>query len=171
MTGEQSHHDRTDKQSKHDRELMELLNELRVALPGVQVLFAFLLAVPFTSRFDKLDSTDRAIFIASVVTTALAAACLIAPSAQHRLLWRQHDKEMLLQVSNRLAIAGSALLAASMTAVVWFVVDFVYDRAWAAVLTVLAAAAFLVMWYVIPVVILVRQRRDHHPDDPWTDDP
>lgn len=165
MTEEQPNRDRTDKQAKHDRELMELLNELRVALPGVQVLFAFLLAVPFTSRFEKLDSTEKAIFTATVVTTALAAACLIAPSAQHRLLWRQHDKEMLLRVANRLAIAGSALLAVSMTAVVWFVVDFVYGNAWAAGLTVLAAVAFVVFWYVIPIVILVRHRRDH------TDDP
>jgi O-antigen/teichoic acid export membrane protein len=165
MTEEQPDPDRTEEQSRHDRELLELLNELRVALPGVQVLFAFLLAVPFTSRFEKLDAVQKAIFTATVVTTALAAACLIAPSAQHRLLWRRHDKGRLLRVANRLAIAGSALLAISMTAVVWFVVAFVYGGAWAAALTSLAAAAFLVFWYVIPIVILLRHRRDD------TDDP
>ena len=143
-----------------DRELIELLNELRVALPGVQVLFAFLLAVPFTQRFEKLDATQKGVFTATVVSTALSAACLIAPSAQHRLLWRHHDKEMLLRIANRLAIVGSALLAASMTAVVWFVVAFVYDSAWAAGLSVLAATAFLVLWYVIPIVLLHRNRKN-----------
>ena len=143
-------------ESKKDRELIELLNELRVALPGVQVLFAFLLAVPFTQRFDRLTSPERVVFTAIVVTTALAAACLIAPSAQHRLLWRQHDKEQLLQVANRFAIVGTALLALSMSAVVWFVVDFVFDGTWAAVLTALVAAVFLVLWYVVPIVLLVR---------------
>jgi len=151
----------TDDESKQDRELIELLNELRVALPGVQVLFAFLLAVPFSQRFAQLDSTDRVVFIATVIATALAAACLIAPSAQHRLLWRQHDKEALLRVSNRLAIAGSVLLAASMSAVVFFVVDFVYAAAWAAGLTALVAATFLALWYVVPINLLLHgHRRD-----------
>lgn len=155
-----------DDQSKQDREFIELLNELRVALPGVQVLFAFLLAVPFTQRFARLGSTDKAVFTATVVTTALAAACLIAPSAQHRLMWRHHDKEHLLRVANRLAIAGTALLAISMTAVVWFIVDFVYHGAWAATLTAIVAAAFLALWYVVPVMLLLRQRESRARADP-----
>jgi hypothetical protein len=150
---------RTDAQSKRDRELIELLNELRVALPGVQVLFAFLLAVPFSTRFAELSSSGRAVFTATVITTALAAACLIAPSAQHRILWRHHDKEKLLLVANRLAIVGIALLAVSMSAVVWFVVDFVYDSTWAAVLTATAAFSFVALWFVVPVVLLVRGQR------------
>jgi O-antigen/teichoic acid export membrane protein len=149
-----------DEQSTEDRELIELLNELRVALPGVQVLFAFLLAVPFTQRFEQVTRPDKVIFTGIVVTTALAAACLIAPSAQHRLLWRRHQKERLLRVSNRLAILGMALLAVSMSSVVWFVVDFVYDGAWAAVLTAVVAAAFCFLWYVVPIIFLVQRQRD-----------
>ena len=149
-----------DKESKRDRELIELLNELRVALPGVQVLFAFLLAVPFTQRFEELDSTGRALFTAAVIGTALSSACLIAPSAQHRLLWRQHDKEQLLQTGNRLAIVGTALLAFSVAAVVWVIVDFVYDSWWAAGLTALVALAFIALWYVVPLVIFLRRPRE-----------
>ena len=140
-------------ETKQDRELIELLNELRVALPGVQVLFAFLLAVPFTQRFEQVTRPDRVVFTAIVITTALAAACLIAPSAQHRLLWRQHDKERLLRVANRLAIAGMTLLAVSMTAVVWFIVDFVYAGNLASGLAAIVAAVFLALWYVVPLVL------------------
>jgi len=89
-----------------DRELIELLNELRVALPGVQVLFAFLLAVPFANGFPKLSGTGRDVFFAAFIATALSTVLLIAPSSYHRLRWRQHDKERLLIVSNALTIAG-----------------------------------------------------------------
>src|SRR5262249_51360667 len=83
-----------------DRELIELLNELRVALPGVQVLFAFLLAVPFANGFPKLSQTGRDVFFAAFLATALSTALLIAPSSYHRLRWRQNDKERMLVISN-----------------------------------------------------------------------
>src|SRR5947199_9646658 len=103
------------REDRHNRELIELLNELRVALPGVQVLFAFLLAVPFANGFPKLSATDRDVFFAAFIATALSTVLLIAPSSYHRLRWRQHDKERLLVVSNALTIAGLLCLAVAIT--------------------------------------------------------
>ena len=93
-------------EQRHNRELIELLNELRVALPGVQVLFAFLLAVPFANGFPKLSPTDRDVFFAAFVAAGLSTVFLIAPSSYHCLRWRQHAKERMLIVSNALTIAG-----------------------------------------------------------------
>jgi hypothetical protein len=140
----------TDEQ-RRDRELIELLNELRVALPGVQVLFAFLLAVPFANGFPRLGRLDRDIFFVAFIATALSSVCLIAPSSYHRLRWREHDKERLLRVSNVLTIAGLALLAIAITATVFVLTDFLFHRAWAAVFTAIIAAAFLVHWYGLPL--------------------
>src|SRR5437762_4946686 len=129
---------------RHNRELFELLNELRVALPGVQVLFAFMLAVPFANGFPKLSSLDRDIFFVAFIATALSTVLLIAPSSYHRLRWRQHDKERMLVVSNRLTIAGLALLAVAITCTVFVITDFLFHHGWAAFFTALVALAFLV---------------------------
>ena len=94
-----------------DRELIELLNELRVALPGVQVLFAFLLTLPFTNRFSKITDFERDVYFAAFLATAAATAFLIAPSSYHRLRWRTRDKDYMLRISNRLVICRSVLLA------------------------------------------------------------
>jgi hypothetical protein len=94
-----------------DRELIELLNELRVALPGVQVLFAFLLAVPFANGWRRVTHFQRDVFFVAFLCTAAATILLIAPSTYHRLRWREHDKEHMLTTANRLTIAGSAFLA------------------------------------------------------------
>ena len=145
-------------ESDEDREFIELLNELRVAIPGIQVLFAFLLFVPFSQRFEQLDAGDRAVFTAAVVTAAISAACLMAPTAQHRLLWRHHQKEQLLRIATRLALVGTALVALTMSAVIWLVVDVVYGQKWAAALTALVVAVFLVLWYVIPVALLLGRK-------------
>ena len=91
---------------KHDRELIELLNELRVALPGVQVLFAFLLVVPFSSRFD-VDRTEKVAYMIALLATVVGTILLMAPSAYHRLRWREKNKERMLRTSNRLAIGAS----------------------------------------------------------------
>lgn len=88
-------------EQRRNRELIELLNELRVALPGVQVLFAFLLAVPFQKRFPDLAHRDRVVFYLALLATALSSALMIAPSSYHRLRWRLRDKEKLLETSNR----------------------------------------------------------------------
>jgi hypothetical protein len=146
------------KDERLDRELIELLNELRVALPGVQVLFAFLLAVPFTQRFERLTAAQQDVFFAAFLCTAVATALLIAPSAYHRLRWREHDKEHMLQLSNRLAIAGTVFLAAAIIAVVYLVTDLIFGLGATLVATLLAAVLFGWLWYGLPLVRRLRAR-------------
>ena len=146
-------------QQRQNRELIELLNELRVALPGVQVLFAFLLAVPFANGFPKLSSTGRDVFFAAFIATALSTVLLIAPSSYHRLRWRQHDKERMLVVSNALAIAGLLCLAVAITCVVFVITDFLFHRTWAALFTALVGAAFLILWYGLPLAASIQDLR------------
>jgi hypothetical protein len=135
------------------RELIELLNELRVALPGVQVLFAFLLAVPFAQGFTTTTDFQRALFFAILSFTAISSALLIAPSAWHRLRFRQRDKERILQVSNKLAIAGLGFLAAAMTGAVMLIADFIYSPTLTIIGGVLAAVIFGMLWYVLPLTV------------------
>ena len=146
-------------QERRNRELIELLNELRVALPGVQVLFAFLLAVPFANGFPKLGKLDRDIFFVAFISTALSTVALIAPSSYHRLRWRQDDKERMLVISNALTIAGLALLAIAITSTVFVITDFLFHRAWAATFTAFVALVFLVLWYGLPLASLISDRR------------
>ena len=150
--------ERETKEEKVNRELIELLNELRVALPGVQVLFAFLLILPFSQGFPKLGDLDRDIFFAAFITTALSTVLLIAPSSYHRLRWRQHDKERMLVVSNVLTIAGLFLLAVAITCTVFVITDFLFHRTWAATFTAVVAASFLVLWYALPLAAALRDR-------------
>jgi Family of unknown function (DUF6328) len=148
-----------DHEERLARELIELLNELRVALPGVQVLFAFLLIVPFSQGFPRLGQLDRQIYFVAFIATAVATVLLIAPSSYHRLRWRQHDKERILVVSNYLTIAGLASLAVAVTATVFVITDFVFHRAWASTFTAIVAGLFLIFWYVIPLASALRERQ------------
>jgi hypothetical protein len=134
------------------RELIELLNELRVALPGVQVLFAFLLAVPFAQGFTRVTDFQRALFFAVLVSTTISAALLIAPSAWHRIRFRQKDKERIVQASNRMAIAGLGFLALAMSGALMLIADFIYSPALTIVAGVLAAVVFGLLWYVLPLL-------------------
>jgi amino acid transporter len=147
------------KEERFNRELIELLNELRVALPGVQVLFAFLLIVPFSNGFPRLGSFDREIYFVAFIATAVSTVLLIAPSAYHRLRWRQRDKARMLVVSNVLTIAGLAALAVAITATVFMITDFVFHRAWAATFTAIVAVLFLVFWYGLPLAAAMQDRR------------
>ena len=142
--------------SKQDRELIELLNELRVALPGVQVLFAFLLVVPFSQGFAKVTSTQKAVYFASFLFTALATAFLIAPTSYHRLRWRAQDKEQLLVTSNKLSIAGTASLALAISCVIYFITDFLYSNL-TALVTGVMALIFAWLWYGLPLVRAARE--------------
>lgn len=145
MAGGESHHERV------NRELIELLNELRVVLPGVQVLFAFLLTLPFLARFEKLTAVERDVYFASFLCSAAAIGLLITPSAYHRLRFRQHDKERMLFTSNRLVIAGTVFLAISLVGVVFVVTDVLYHSTVAAVVTAVMTGWFAWFWYGLPL--------------------
>lgn len=142
-------------QERADRNLTELLGELRVALPGVQVLFAFLLIVPFNDRFSDATAFQRDLYLGTLICTAFASALLIAPSMNHRLEFQHGDKEHLVAVANRLTIAGLTLVAFAMTGVVALLTDFVFGTATMVVATTALALAFALLWYVLPL----RRRR------------
>ena len=137
-------------QEKGHRQLIELLQELRVALPGVQVLFAFLLTVPFTQGWSRVTAFQTDLYYACLITSAVATAFLIAPSAIHRLDFEQGDKPRIVQVSNVLAIVGLTFLALAVVGVVWLITDVLYGGKTVVTFTVLIAVAFSVLWYVIP---------------------
>jgi hypothetical protein len=144
-------------EDKLDRELIELLNELRVALPGVQVLFAFLLTVPFTNRFERVNDLQKDAYLAALVATAIGSVLLMVPTAYHRIRFRERDKEAMIRTFNRLALAGTVLLAMGMTASVFFVSDFLFKATVTSLVTALVAGCFLWFWYGLP---LVRKARD-----------
>ncbi len=141
-----------------NRELIELLNELRVALPGVQVLFAFLLAVPFAGRFADASASQREAYMAALLCTLAGSVFLIAPTTFHRIRFRDRDKEQLLMMSNRFAIIGMIFLALGMTASVYLVTDFLYEAASAAIVTGLTAGLFAVVWFLLPLWRKVKKR-------------
>jgi predicted membrane channel-forming protein YqfA (hemolysin III family) len=134
-----------------NRELIELLNELRVALPGVQVLFAFLLAVPFSQRFERVTDLQKDAFMVALICTMAGSVLFIAPTSYHRLRWRQRDKEQMLRTSNRLAIAGTVFLAVAMTATVFLVTDLLFQVTVTSILTGATALMFAWFWYGLPL--------------------
>jgi hypothetical protein len=142
-----------------DRELIEFLNEIRVALPGVQVLFAFLLILPFSNGFSKVSSGERGVYYAAVVCTLLASVLFIAPTTYHRIRFRAHDKERLIRTSNRLALAGSVLLAGAMCCAAYLVSEVVFDLAAGVATACVAAVAFGWFWYGLPLWHGSRDRR------------
>jgi hypothetical protein len=134
-----------------DRNLSELLQELRVALPGVQVLFAFLLTVPFQGGFNGVTPFQERVYFVTLLCTAISAALLIAPSAYHRMVFRTQQKHHLIFTANRLTIAGLAFLALAMTGAVLLVTDVIFGSTatW-----ITAGAAFLLyatLWYLLPL--------------------
>jgi hypothetical protein len=136
---------------RSNRELIELLNELRVALPGVQVLFAFLLAVPFAQGWRRVTSFQKDVFFAAFLSTALSSLFLIAPSAYHRIGWRITDKGRIVRTSNRLTLAGLAFLAMAIESVVLLVTDYIFERTTAIVMTALLGLGFVIVWLVLPL--------------------
>ena len=150
-TGENGH-------ERQARELAELLQELRVVLPGVQVLFAFLLTVPFSARFDIVTPVQQAVFFATLVCTALSAGLLLAPSAHHRLLWRRRTRERRLRVANRLAIAGMLLLVLAMVGVMFVITDVLFGSTAAAIATAAISGFFTYVWFVMPIRYWMNER-------------
>jgi Family of unknown function (DUF6328) len=154
VVDEQKRHPETGREETEDervdRNLQEMLGELRVALPGVQVLFAFLLVVPFNQRFADVTQFQKTVFFATLLCTAASTVCLIAPTAHHRLEFRQQNKEQIVRTGNRIVVLGLLLLAVAMTGAVMFVTDFLYAGTTTTVVAVTLGAAFLVLWYLIP---------------------
>jgi hypothetical protein len=134
-----------------DRNLNELLGELRVALPGVQVLFAFLLTVPFQQGFAKATGFQKDVYLVTLLLTAAASALLIAPSAYHRIQFRQNDKEHIVNMANKFAIAGFAVLAAAMTSAVLLVTDYLYSGTTSLIATIGVGLTLYGLWYVAPI--------------------
>ena len=134
-----------------DRELLELLNELRVVLPGVQVLFAFLLAVPFYQRWADVTSFQRDVYFAALSLALIATAVLIAPTALHRLNFRSQDKKAIVMISNRLAIVGTSVLATAMVGVMVLISDILFDRTMTIVVGVLSGLVFALLWLALPI--------------------
>ena len=148
-----------------NRELIELLNELRVALPGVQFLFAFLLIVPFQQKVDQLTSLQRGVYFVALAAAALATALLIAPAAQHRILFRQQDKENLLWRSNRSAIAGLLALGVAICSALLLVVGVLFSATlgW---ITAGALAVLLAYWWLaVPLWGRAHHEQDDVPDE------
>ena len=131
-----------------DRELIELLNELRVALPGVQFLFAFLLIVPFQPGMARATDFQRDLYFLTLAAAAVATGLLIAPAAQHRVLFRQRDKDALLKRSSRSAYAGTVVMGIAIVSAVMLVLDVLFSRT-QAVVTAGAVAALLAWWWVV----------------------
>lgn len=134
-----------------DRNLAELLQELRVALPGVQVLFAFLLAVPFQQNFTKITPFQEKVYFVTLICTAISAALLISPTAYHRLTFHLQQKKELVYISNRLSIVGLGFLALAMTGAVTLITDVLFGTLATIVFGVGAAAMFVLLWGLLPL--------------------
>jgi peptidoglycan/LPS O-acetylase OafA/YrhL len=150
---EERDHERT------DRNLSELLGELRVALPGVQVLFAFLLVVPFNSGFSDLSPFEEKVYFGTLLCAAAACACLIAPSAHHRVEFRLRDKEYIVLLANKLMIVGLGFLAIAMAGAILLVTSVIFGAQTAVVTAGLVAAAFAALWYGVPLRRRILRRR------------
>jgi hypothetical protein len=151
--------DETRKQ-RVDRELNELLGELRIALPGVQMLFAFLLTVPFYARFETLTASSRGVFFSTFTFTTIAAVFMIAPSSNHRISFRAQDKERLLLRANRFAIVGVAFLALAICGVMYFIAGMVLGKEWAPFAAGATAVLIALTWYLAPLVRMLGRRSE-----------
>jgi uncharacterized protein DUF6328 len=161
MTAEPPYRDETEAE-RLDRQLTELLQELRVILPGVQVLFAFLLTVPFSARFTDLTDTQRGVYVGVLLATALATILLMAPTALHRLRFRQRRKAEIVETSHRLTIAGLAVLAVAVSGAVFLVTDVTYGRTGGLAAGLATLAVTLVVWWLIP--LSGRRPASRHPN-------
>jgi hypothetical protein len=144
--------DRQLEERKVDRQMIELLNELRIALPGVQILFAFLLTVPFSVRFGELTVFQRDVYYVTLVAAMLSAACLIAPSAAHRLRFHQGERAWIVESANELMIAGLVFLAVALGCSALLITDMMFDGARVWIYTGALTAIVTGLWFVRPLV-------------------
>ncbi len=147
-----------DEGTRLDRELNELLQELRVLLVAVSVVFGFLLGVPFTRVFHRTAGrAEEIVYFVALAATALSILVLVTPGAWHRLRWRSHDKEVLLRAGNRFTIFGTVLAGIAVCAVVLLVTEVLFGWAFAAIASAVSALVVVALWYVLP---LSRELRD-----------
>jgi hypothetical protein len=144
-----------------DRNLNELLQELRVAQTGVQILFAFLLTLPFAARFGDVDTFELVVYIVALLASTAAAGMIIAPVAYHRMLFRRGRKPQLVRSAHRMASGGLAFLVVAIVGAVLLVLDFLVGRALAVFLSAVAAAWLVLFWGVLPWL----RRRDAPDED------
>jgi hypothetical protein len=140
-----------------DRNTIELLNELRIAGTGIQVMFAFLLVVPFNVGWSKTSSFERTVYFVTLALVAVATFLLMAPPVHHRLLFRHHEKRYLITVANRLAIAGSAFLALGFTGILVLLSDYAVGGIAPIFAGGLTLAITGGLWFALP---LLRRRRE-----------
>lgn len=147
--------------AQFDREWPEFLNEVRTALPGVQLLFGFLLTAPFSSNFPKLTRELKHVYFICFLCTAAACAFLVAPSVYHRLHWRRDvkDKEQMIRTCNQLVIAGVALLAVAMTSAIFVIASVMSSETIAVISTTTAGLSFCGLWFGLPLLRRQRERR------------
>src|ERR1700742_2138250 len=150
MEDPRSNRDETEKE-RLDRNLEEFLGELRVALPGVQVLFAFLLVVPFQQRFADVTSFQETTYTVTLLLAAAASICLIAPTVHHRIEFRRQDKRRIMIVANRLGLAGLAFLAVAMTGAIMLIVDFLYGHTTTTIVAACVGLSFAILWFLVPI--------------------
>jgi hypothetical protein len=143
-----------------DRNLMELLQELRVAIPGIQFLFAFLLVVPFQQGWATVSEFEKVVYYVTLLCTATSSILLMAPTARHRLRFRELDKKWIVDSANRLTIAGLVFLGLAIVGVLLLISNTVYGGTEAAIATAAAFAGILWFWFVAPVVRSIRDPRD-----------
>jgi hypothetical protein len=153
MTPQQRQIERDETEAERiDRNFQELLGELRIALPGVQVLFAFLLTVPFAQGFTSLTAFERKLYLIVLLLTALATALLIAPTAYHRVLFRRGYKPEILFFANRATMAGLAVLALAMAGAILLITHVIFSEAAAIVVGAASLLVFASLWYLLPAV-------------------
>jgi O-antigen/teichoic acid export membrane protein len=141
---------------RNNRNLSDLLQELRVAGLGVQVLFGFLLSLPFTLRFTKLDGAQQNLYRGTLLFTALSTALLISPVAYHRWVFRRHEKGRLLRIANVLALLGLASVAVAISLAIWLIMSFIGASWIVTVLSAATSATFALLWFALPVLDRLR---------------
>jgi hypothetical protein len=141
----------SDEREKRDRQMIELLNELRVALPGVQILFAFLLTVPFAQGFQRTTPFQRDLFYGVLIATALSTVCLIAPTATHRLRFHKNDRSYIIESASAFLIAGLVFLSLAILGAIALITDYLFDSVAVWLLPVLVAVALVVTWFLRPL--------------------
>lgn len=155
--------------ARADRNMVEMLQELRVAQTGVQILFAFLLSLSFTDRFGRIDAMQRWTYVVTLLMTTVTLGLFVAPAAVHRLLFGRRVKPAVVRVGQRLFLAGLVALALTLTGAVLLVLDVAVGRSLAVPVTAGVGVMLVGLWFVLPISVLRRAQREEPDDEVGTD--